>query len=179
MNDKRDEELAREVQQGNISAFELLVKRYQRRLFSFVYRYLRNHEDTQDVVQDALVKVYVSIEKFDLSRKFSTYIFEIAKNTAISKLRQARKTLPLEGTEEAEGDEKIYERLSKSEDSARVKAALAGLAGKYRQMIDLYYFKDLSYEEIGKKLHLPLTTVRIRLHRAKQQLRSKLTYEAS
>ena len=128
-------------------------------------------------MQDALFKIYGAIDRVDTKKKFSTYLFEITKNTAISALRGKRNTIPLEAIVTASDDEAIYEQLNRKEEQERVRRAIRTLPDKYRHVIALYYFDELSYEEISKTVRLPINTVRTHLYRAKEQLKRKLHYE--
>ncbi len=177
MDPKPDEELVREVQDGSISAFEILVKKYENRLISFIYRILNNRADAEEVVQDTFFNVYLTIDRVDVSRKFSTYLFEIAKNQAISLLRKKHADLVLEDETAIETDEKIYEGLIRKEQRENIGLEVAKLEAKYRRVVQLYYFDDLSYEEISAKLKLPVNTVRTHLLRAKEILRKNIKYE--
>lgn len=172
-----DEELVRDIQEGSISAFEALVRRYEKHLLSFVYRILRNGMDAQEVVQDAFFKVYTTIDRVDVSRKFSTYLFEIAKNQSISRLRSLHTELPLEEESAVETDEKIYAGLAQKEQTESIRLVVNKLPIKYRRVIELYYFRDLAYEEISEHLKVPVNTVRTHLLRAKQLLKGELKDE--
>jgi RNA polymerase sigma-70 factor (ECF subfamily) len=170
-------ELVIAIQNGDIFAFEQLVKRYQKGLFAFAFRIVFNAGLAEEIVQDALFKIYGAIDRVDTKKKFSTYLFEITKNTAISALRGKRNTIPLEAIVTASDDEAIYEQLNRKEEQERVRRAIRTLPDKYRHVIALYYFDELSYEEISKTVRLPINTVRTHLYRAKEQLKRKLHYE--
>jgi len=133
--------------------------------------------DAQEVVQDTFFKVYTTIDRVDVLRKFSTYLFEIAKNQAIFHLRSRHAEIPLEEESSIETDEKVYESLAQKEQAEAIQAVVNKLPAKYHQVIELYYFKDLAYEEISTKLKLPLNTVRTHLLRAKEILRKSIKYE--
>lgn len=173
---KRDEELIKEIQNGNILSFEVLVRRYQRGLSSFVHRITNDWHSSEEIVQDSFLALYTHIAQVDQSRKFSTYLFAIAKNKAFSHLRSKRVHQKLDETIVSE-DETLYEELFRFDTQEMVKRALAAIDQKYFAVIELYYFKDLSYEEIGKKLHLPINTVRTHLFRAKEVIKGRLSYE--
>ncbi len=174
MNPKTDAELVDAICEGDVLSFEVLVKRYQRGLFHFVHRMLRNQHDSEEVVQDTFFRVYRSIEYVDTTKKFSTYIFEIAKNNAISLLRKHKKHISLNQIE-LQDDEKVYEEFARDELGNSVRRAVRHLDEKYRKAVVLYYFDDLSYEEVSKKLKVPINTVRTHLRRAKEELRKLLS----
>ncbi|MBI5619604.1 sigma-70 family RNA polymerase sigma factor [Candidatus Gottesmanbacteria bacterium] len=174
MNEKPDEALVREVQEGSITAYEILVKRYQQRLFAFVYRIVRDEPAAQEVVQDAFISLYKTIDRVDTRKKFSSYLYSIARNTAISSLRARKPAVSIDESAVSVDEVAMEERLASQEQREGVRRAIAKLEKKYRRVITLYYFGDLSYEEIGETLNLPINTVRTHLARAKQKLRDIL-----
>ncbi len=178
MHTPSDADLVRAIQAGEIPAFEVLVKRYQRGLFAFVHRILENEDDAYEVVQDTFFQIYKTIERVDVERKFSTYAFEIAKNTALSVLRKRKRTVSLEMAEDIEDDESLLERVSRADDAVSIRRTIEQLPEKYKSVITLYYFDDVSYEEISRILRLPVNTVRTHLKRAKSILKKELSHES-
>lgn len=170
-----DEEIIRQVQEGDILAFETIVKRYQRGLVSFVYRILKDEDQAYDVSQDTFIKVYKAIERIDTGRKFSTFIFEVAKNTAFNTLRKNKREVGLSEFVPAGTNE--YENFFKEESRERVDKALLSLDPGYRKALRLLYFEELSYRQIGKKMNWPLNTVRTKVRRAKIALRKIIENE--
>lgn len=165
-----DEELVARVQEGDMLAFETLVKRYQQRLIHFVNRIVRDETTAEEVAQDTFVKTYRAMERIDTQRRFSTYLFAIAKNTAISYLRKRHPEVTLDESISDGGRSSVEETIEKKEERETVNRALASL-GKYQKIIRLYYFENLSYKEIAKRLQLPVNTVRTYLRRGKEQLK--------
>lgn len=173
MENKSDEELIRDVQSGEIFSYEGIVKRYQRPLFVFLHHIISEIETCEDLVQETFIKIYKSIERVDTSKKFSTYAFTVAKNSAFSYLRKYKKAVSLTNLN-IESDMNLYEEIIQIHDKERVKKALSSLRKSYKDVVYLYYFEDLSYEEISKKLKLPINTVRTHLRRGRQSLRKML-----
>lgn len=157
-----DEDLVRQIQDGEILVFEVLVKKYQNRLTNFANRIVFDKETAKDVVQEAFIKTYFGINKIDTRRKFSTFLFAVAKNLAIDHLRRKKHEVPLKDNFSVEMN---------LADEAGVRSKVAELPAKFRQPVELYYFGDLSYEEIAKKLRLPINTVRTNLRRGKEKLK--------
>lgn len=174
MNEKSDETIIEKVKGGDIGSYEEIVKRYQRPLFSFIHHMIEDDGLCEDLVQETFIKIYKSIDRIDTSRKFSTYAFEIAKNAAFSYLRGLRKLVSLSKVD-IEGDEDLYERVVNEHEERKVREAVSKLKKSYKDVISLYYFEDLSYEETANKLKLPINTVRTHLRRARLVLRK--TYE--
>lgn len=171
---KTDEELVESIKQGEITAFEELVRRFEQKLVIFAVRIVGSGPEAEDIVTRALFKIYQTIERVDTRQKFSSYAYRIVKNDAISYLRGRRNNLPLEELEIIDEDEDVYERLSRKDEAETVRKAVDKLGVKYKQVIKLYYFGDLSYEEIGAKLKMPVNTVRTHLRRAKELLKKSL-----
>jgi len=178
MQETTDEKLVTQVQQGNIFAFEQLVKRYQARLLRFARRIVYNELLAEEVVQDAFFSVYTHIHSVDPSKKFSSFLYAIVRNGAISALRRGpRKHASLDAVEHMVSDTvSPLEHLVKHEDHGRVRHAVRALRSVHRRVIEMHYFDELSYEAIARKLKLPVNTVRTHLRRAKLALQ-KLLYE--
>ncbi len=172
-----DESLVRAVAEGDISAFEQLVGRYQSKLLSFVTYMVRDSQAAQDIVQESFISLYKTIDHVDTSRKFSSYLFSIARNTAISYLRSRIRHAPLEEAESVASLDVPEALVTGKEEKERIETALDAIDTKYKKVISLYYFEDLSYEEMSRLLRLPVNTIRTHLRRAKDALRTVLTYE--
>lgn len=166
MTTKTDEELVRKVQEGDILAFEILVRRYQGKLINFVSRMVFDRSAAQEITQDSFLKTYRTVSKINTRKKFSTYLFEVAKNTAIDYLRKTKKAVPLTENVPAE-QHNLMEKID-------VHWAIDELPKTHKNVIRLYYFVGLSYVEISKHLKLPINTVRTHLRRAKLQLKKLL-----
>ena len=174
MQKTRDEALVSEVAEGNISAFEELVTRYQKKLHAFVFTIVWDEAAAQDIVQESFISLYKTIDRIDTEKKFSAYLFSITRNYAISYLRSRKVHAPLEVAEAVAGSDNPELRLEEKDENRRIQAALDIIDNKYKEVIMLYYFDDLSYEEIAKHLGVPVNTVRTHLKRAKEALRRVL-----
>ena len=175
MKPNTDEELILAIQQGDISAYEELVKRYQQGLYVFVVRILKDEAAARDIVQDSLVKVYQVIQSINTQKKFSTFLFEIAKNAAFSLLRKKKRIISLDAIADIEDDESFLEKYLKLDEQERVRSVVQSLEKKYSMVLSEYYFEDLSYEEIAKKTRLPINTVRTHVRRAKEAFKKRYT----
>jgi len=172
-----DEALVRDVQEGDISAFEVLVGRYQHKLHSFVTYLIHDPQAAQDVVQESFISLYKAIDSVDTARKFSSYLYSIARNFAISYLRSHVSHAPLTEAEHIPADRHPETILMEKDERRRIERALDIIDTKYKKVISLYYFDDMSYEEMSTRLHLPVNTIRTHLRRAKDALRKILAYE--
>ncbi|MBI5356632.1 RNA polymerase sigma factor [Candidatus Collierbacteria bacterium] len=169
-----DEILIDKVKDGDVEAFEMLVKRYSGKILSFVFKILHDRYISEEVVQDSFFSLYKSINRVDTKRKFSSYLYKIAKNKAIEKFRTRKNQLALNEEIVSGNDDNIYEKIIKSENKIRIRKAVDELEKKYRDPISLYFFENLSYDQIAEKLSIPVNTIRTRLKRGKTALRKKL-----
>jgi len=184
-----DADVVRLAQQGRELAFRELVRRYERPVFSLVYRMVRDRETAEDLAQDAFVKVLNHIDKYSPEFKFSSWLFKIANNVAIDYLRRRRlDTVSLDGSPNATAaaeveassielgadQESALEALEAKELGSAIERAIAKLRPEYRACIMLRLVEGRSYEEIAATLDLPLGTVKTYIYRARHELRKAL-----
>jgi RNA polymerase sigma-70 factor (ECF subfamily) len=184
-----DADVVRLAQQGRELAFRELVRRYERPVFTLVYRMVRDRELAEDLAQDAFVKVLNHIDRYSPEFKFSSWIFKIANNVAIDHLRRRRlDTISMDGSPYAataadveasafdlEADqENALDELEARELGSAIEQAIARLRPEYRSCIMLRHVEGRSYEEIAATLDLPLGTVKTYIHRARHELRRAL-----
>jgi len=178
-----DNRLISDCLRGNPAAFGQLVRRYQDRLFNTVYRQLDNAEDAQDVVQEAFLNAYQSLENFKGNSEFFTWLYRIAINTAISLKRKKKVTLTLRVGRDSEADLEppdLSEAASpglpmeRAEEERKVQDALNRLSPEHRLVLILKDMDGEKYETIAELMNIPIGTVRSRLHRARAELREIL-----
>lgn len=177
------------AQQGRDAAFRELLRRYERPVFSLVFRMVRDRDTAEDLAQESFIKVLNNIDRYRPEFKFSSWLFKIANNVAIDHLRKRTvDTVSLEGsryattTAEAEStaipvaskDQSALEELESKELGGAIEKAVAALRPEYRACILLRHVEDRSYEEIAATLDLPLGTVKTYIHRARHELRKAL-----
>jgi RNA polymerase sigma-70 factor, ECF subfamily len=177
---QHDSRLIEATLAGDREAFGELVHTYQERLYNSLIHLLGNEHEAQDVTQDAFVQAFRRLDSFRGQSGFYTWIFRIARNLAISRLRRRRATSSLhhsDGTlREIEGsDGAPHHPLESVETISRVRQALANLEEDQRTILVLREFEGMDYEAIAELLEIPVGTVRSRLHRARQQLKDELT----
>jgi len=175
-----DYELVARALTGTDASFDELVRRYQRPIVSYVYRMTGDYEAALDLTQDVFIKVYGSLARYRAEFKFSTWIYRIAHNAAIDYLRRCGpRTQELEtedgyvrpipsGVLTPEQESEHRERRTEIEDVIRQ------LPAAYRELIILRHGHDLSYDEIAEVTGLPLGTVKNRIFRAREAMRSPL-----
>lgn len=175
MNNKTDEELAIEVQNQKIKAFEVLVSRYEDKLLRYGRRFLFNREGIQDAVQEVFIKTFVNIKSFDPKQRFSSWIYRIAHNEFINIIKQEkRKPFTLFDADTiftlSSGDDTLSQ-IEKKEAGAEVRKYLDKLPIKYREPVILYYFEEKDYREISDIMGIPVSTVGVRLKRARSMIK--------
>ncbi|HZE95927.1 MAG TPA: sigma-70 family RNA polymerase sigma factor [Planctomycetota bacterium] len=175
-----DRELVLRCQRNETRAFDELVTRHQDRVYSAVARFCGNMEDAADIVQRAFINAFRKIQEFKGDSAFSTWIYRIAFNQAISFRRENRRTTV---SIYSKDDDKVVEpaveanpteKAEGEETQKKVQQALEQLEEGDRQIILLKDLQGHSYEEIADILQIPKGTVRSRLHRARLELKSKL-----
>jgi RNA polymerase sigma-70 factor (ECF subfamily) len=168
---------------GRKEAFGELVRRYQDRLYGIAYRFVDNAEDAQDVVQEAFLSAYQSLESFKGQSQFFTWLYRIAVNTAISLKRKRRVVLTFKAGRLDEGaaepqDVSEFSRpehgLERTEQERRVHDALSRLSQEHRAVLVLKDMEGEKYETMAQLLNVPVGTIRSRLHRARLELRTIL-----
>jgi RNA polymerase sigma-70 factor (ECF subfamily) len=174
---ENEEGLLGRIAAGETEVFGELVLRHQDFIFNVVSKYVRFEEEARDLTQEVFLKAYENIEKFRGEAKVSSWLYRIAYNLSMnwSERRAGRETQlddALADTLPAPADVSD-ELLEQQRQLALVREALAGMPEKYRAVIDLYYFKEKSYQEIADALAIPINTVKIRLLRAKERLRER------
>ena len=157
---------------GETAAFEPLVERYQRLLFTVALRMLGDYDRASDAAQNAFVKAYQKLETFDPTRRFFSWIYRILVNECLNERRDHHPHEPLEPDLAAAGTPADLFEIAERRN--RVQAAILALPIDYREVIVLRHFAELSYEEIGETLHVPVKTVKSRLHTAKARLAAML-----
>lgn len=184
-----DQEVVLWARAGHELAFRELIRRYERPVFSLIYRMVRDRELAEDLAQETFVKVLNAIESYRPEYKFSSWIFKIANNAAIDHLRRRElDTLSLEGARDAttperaeatalqisDKGESALEEMEARELGGAIERAIAKLRPEYRSCILLRHVEDRSYEEIAETLGLPLGTVKTYIHRARAELQREL-----
>ena len=171
-----DADLVRAAAAGDRTAFELLVVRHQRNIYRLCYRFVPNHEDASELAQDAFVRAYRSLGRFEGQAQFSTWLHRIAVNVCLNRLALKRpKQAPLEDLERVAGrGEAADAAMLRSERAARVRAAVAQLPRKQRATLILRIYHDLPHEEIARALGSSVGAAKTNLFHALGNLRKRL-----
>jgi RNA polymerase sigma-70 factor (ECF subfamily) len=175
-----DEALAERLQKGDEEALSELMQRFEPKLMRYGRRFLggQGEDVLKQAVQDIFISMYQNIEGFDVRQRFSPWIYRIAHNAFVDVLRQ-RTRQPLYGIDfdtiiSHPVHEDGYEKEKENEEMrVLVEKGLDTLSPAQREIIVLYYFEDLSYKEIADVLHVPVSTVGVRLARARTSLKKQ------
>jgi RNA polymerase sigma-70 factor, ECF subfamily len=179
------------AQQGREHAFRELIRRYERPVFSLIFRMVRDRETAEDLAQEAFIKVLNHIDRYRPEFKLSSWLFKIANNVAIDYLRKRQlPTVSIDGSPMAASaaeveatsfdvtarGESALEEMESRELGSAIEKAIARLRPEYRSCIMLRHVEGRSYEEIAATLDLPLGTVKTYIHRARHELREALEH---
>lgn len=175
-----DAELIQRTLEGDRRAFGGLIRRYQDRLYSSMVHILRSESDAEDAVQDAFVLAFTKLSSFKGRSQLFTWLYRIAYNVAVTKMRKRRPTVSLEGKPDQfrldfpDPGPAPDDRINRSEQISELNQALQRLSEEHRTILVLREMDGLEYDSISEILDLPIGTVRSRLHRARHHLREIL-----
>ncbi len=173
-----DEAIVAAVQQGETNEFKTLLERYEAKISRYGRRFLSDPEDIADLVQGIFIKAYVNIKSFDTQRRFSPWIYRIAHNEFVNALKKHKREpffvfetdtiFPKLASKEHSDD-----NLMNSDLRATMDKCLKAINTKYQEVLILFFYEELSYQDIADVLHIPISTVGVRIKRAKEELKKK------
>ena len=175
--DRGEREFLARARAGDLAAFEEIVRRYQRRVYATAVRIVRRHELADEVVQEAFLRAFESLARFDLARPFGPWICRIAANQAINHVRSPaarEQQLPDPAPEPASSAPGPLDRILDGEARGVLQEALDELPAEQRAVFALRVFEELSYREIADALGIQMGTVMSRLARARERLKDAL-----
>lgn len=175
-----DEELVKKCLSGEDAAFEVLVKRYEKQIFSLAYRLCGDYDEAGDLAQEAFLHIYRVLNKFSDDRKFFPWMYRVAHNVCVNTLaKRPKETVPVEDFAGLDfGEESRVDSPEQSflqqETGDMIRGAISELPENYRLPVMYRFLEDLSYQEIADKLDVPVSTIETRLFRGRQMLQKKL-----
>ena len=179
-----NEDLMTLVQQGDMNAYQELIRLYQKKVFRVISTYQRNPEDAMEVLQDTFLKVYTARNTWERRTSFGAWLYRIAINASIDRHRRTGKARPeyIEDMVESQIHKSVttsaprnaLDRLKDKERRAILEAAVRRLPERQREIVSLRYFAEMRLEEIASTLNCPLGTVKSNLHKAISALKSLL-----
>ena len=185
-----DDELMQEVKKGDIRAFDLLVRRWEHRLFSLIYRIIGDFETAEDIRQEVFIQVHQAARRYQSINHFKTWLYRVAINRSINELkkRERRRTFPLAILHgHKDGKQQLMENIlpdpgpqpdemiQRNETADRIRGALCRLPDEQRIVIVLRHFDGLKFRQIASILDCPLGTVKSRVRLGLEQLHRMLT----
>lgn len=179
-----DQVLIKKILEGNRSSFEELMKKYNRKIFGFIYRMVRNDQVAIELTQDFFIKIYKVLHKYDFEYKFTTWAYRICYNMIIDHIRKnhaqvdsldddcvtQRQMLESENYVKEDG----FEFVARAEVNEYVWKSVDRIPLRYRELILLRYLQGLKYEEIAEVTNLPVGTVKNRIFKAKEILKTEI-----
>jgi len=178
-----DEILIEKIKEGDIDAFEVLISRYEARVYTIAYRYIGNYNDASDLAQEALIRVYRSIYSFRGDSSFLTWLYRVVTNVCKDELRRRarEKTVSMDELEERgltpavePGHRSLEDFILRKEWQDEVQEVLNTLSEEHRAVVIMRDIQGYSYEEIAHFLECSLGTVKSRLNRARSTLKDRL-----
>lgn len=169
-----EKKLLARAKNGDTEAFGELVGLYQRRVYTVIYRFVRNHTEADDLAQEAFIRAFKAIDRFDLRYPFSPWMYRIAINLTLNHLKKRRLPMVETDLERKAGTNNPIGVLEQVETRRRVQRAIARLPLKLRQVLVLRVYEDWPYSQISAVLEIPVGTVMSRLSRAREALKKEL-----
>ncbi len=176
-----DEELIKQYLKGNNLALEALIGKYLKPIYNFSFKNVGNEANAEDITQEVFIKVWKNIKKFDQTKKFKPWIFQIAKNTSIDFLRK-KKTIPFSRFENEKGQNVLTENmaakplnlLEQLSDKKTVLVAMGNLSYKEQKLITLRHTDGLSFREIAEAFQESVNTIKSRYRRSLVNLKKNI-----
>jgi RNA polymerase sigma-70 factor (ECF subfamily) len=177
----------KQVKKGDQNAFAEIVDLYKDKIYQLCYRMLGNAHEAEDIAQEAFIRAFVNIHTYDMSKKFSTWLYRIATNLSIDRIRKKKPDYYLDAEVSGTDGLTMYSQVSAEgalpedeletmELQATIQQEILKLPDKYRTVIVLKYIDELSLKEIGDILDIPIGTVKTRIHRGREALRKQLRH---
>jgi RNA polymerase sigma-70 factor (ECF subfamily) len=177
LSERSDDELILQVQGGDGDSFDVLVKRYQKRIYYLALRMARDHDAADDIAQETFVRAYFAIGSFTIGRRFYTWLYRICMNLSIDYLNKRKLVVPASSVgdesdplEVEAGGANAADLMISKEATAKIGAAVDSLSAKYKAVLVLRVYEDMSYEEIARTLDVSVGTVMSRLFRARKKM---------
>ena len=168
-----DDLLVDRILKGDSSSFRVIVERYQNLVFTIAFRITGKREEAEEVAQDVFLKVYNNLTGFQGQAKFSSWLYRIAYNTALTKIRNRKDEVqPLDKHETAAGS--VMNEAEQTFTKEHLNQAIHMLEPEEVTVISLFYLAEQSLDEIAQVLNIEANTAKVRLHRARKKLREKM-----
>ncbi|MCP2519233.1 RNA polymerase sigma factor [Candidatus Aminicenantes bacterium AC-335-A11] len=178
----QEKELIKKLKKKDKKAFELLIEKYQNKIFGLINLIIGDPSATEDLAQEVFLRIFKGIPYFRGKSKLSTWIYRITYNVCMAEIKKSKKAFHIFNNEKMEFSlnnfhSYIHEKVNKIELEKRIRKILHTLPINYRIVIIFYYWQELTYYEIAEALKIPVGTVKTYLHRAKKLLKQKILEE--
>jgi len=175
MGDEADRDDVRRVLDGDVEAFEGIVRRWQGPLVNLAWRFTHDRGRAEELAQEAFLKIYRNLSHWRGEGTFSTWLFAVATNVYRSALRRTPEvTLPEDHAEWLPGESDVQRDAEARDERAAVRRALAALPARYREALLLFYFHEMDIPAASRSLGVPEGTIKARLSRGREMLRQRL-----
>lgn len=187
MLNMNEEKIIKQLKSGDYSNYDKIVDSYKNRVFGMAYKFTNDYDEAQDLGQEVFLKIYRQIKNFREESKLSTWIYRISVNTCLDwkKKKERIKSINFSSMVNEENKDQTIdikdqsmlpdEIILKDEDQKQVHKLIYELSDKYKTVLIMYHFNEMSYQEIAKVLNIPERTVETRLYRARRMLKDKIT----
>src|SRR5690606_24256697 len=177
MTTDQETAIINQIIEGNTQAFAVLVDRYKDLVFTLAIRMLKNREEAEEVSQDTFIKVYKALPKFKGDSKLSTWVYKVAYNTCLDSIkknnrRQSEVTIDSFTENQIKTLDNALSALEEKEQQQTIQDCLQQLTSKDSFLLTLFYFEELSLEEISQIVNMEPNTVKVNIHRARKRLAS-------
>jgi len=179
MTTNKDQILINQIIEGDTNAFSILVDRYKDLVFTLALRMLKNREEAEEVAQDTFIKTYKSLDKFKGDSKFSTWIYRVAYNTCLDRIKKNKKHLNDVEINEFTAHQVLtidnaLDKLEAQEQEEAIQRCINILPSEDSFLLTLYYFDDLSLDEISEVVGITSNSIKVKLFRCRKKLASIL-----
>jgi RNA polymerase sigma-70 factor (ECF subfamily) len=174
-NSLSDSQIVTLILKGDVDMFALIVERYEAKLMRYAMFILKDYDVASDITQETFINAYVNLRNFKIDKSFSPWIYRILHNGAMNFIKRSKKTCALGAIDEIDDDFMVKfnsdKLLDKNMQNIEVRKCLAQIDIKYQEILGLNFFDNLKYDEISDILHIPTSTVGVRIRRAKIMLK--------
>lgn len=179
MTTDQEKTIINKINDGDTQAFAILVDRYKDLVFTLAIRMLKNREEAEEVAQDTFIKVFTALPKFKGDSKLSTWIYKVAYNTCLDRIRKNKRGVDEVGIDsfiehQIKTVDNALDALEEKEQQQIIQHCLQQLASKDSFLLTLFYFEELSLEEISQIVNMEPNTVKVNVHRARKRLATVL-----
>lgn len=180
-----DNEIIERIRRGDKRRYAYLVDKYKNKAFSLAFRLLKNREEAEEAAEDAFIRAYNALDRFQSRASFGTWLYRIVYNVCITRLNNKKVDIRLSEYEERKDYDgstftcqpSVYEEIETNDMVGIVRRIIDEMPVRYQIILSLFYFQELSYQELSESLELPVGTVKTHLFRARAMLQERISRE--